>query len=121
MQEHNVGGLVLVYEPAPPPEPISIPELLDDAKDAMREARAPMLNAVVGILAIAVVEGDVSTQQKAVEVRQALLDITNDAALNASTTWEEMEVATKLAYRRVAALVAKDSQFAAVFREVTGA
>lgn len=121
MQEHVIGGLVMVFTPADPPPPETVEELRDRALDVMRAAREPMLNAVVGILTVALADDDAATVAKAKEVRQALLDITHDVAFNAATTWEEMEAAAKLAYRRVAALVASAPQFAAVFREVTGA
>lgn len=114
-------SLTNIPPPAEPTEEEIRQALLEDAKDEMRVLRAPMLNALMGMHSIATRSGDTETADKAEEVRLALLDITHDPDLNAAHTWEEMKIAAKLAYRRVAALVTTSPQFAAVFREVTGA
>lgn len=119
MQEHHVGGLVLKYDPAPPPEPESFEDMRDRAFDELRAVRAPMLNAVTGILAAALLDGNDDLAEEAKTIRQQLLDITLDPALLAATTYETMKLAGQYAYRRVAA--GASAGFAAVFREITGA
>lgn len=89
------------------------------AFEEVREMRAPMLNAVTGIMVNALADDDQAVVEEAQTIRQKLLDITADAALNAATTYESMKLAGQLAYRRIAK--AATPSFASVFKEITGA
>lgn len=89
------------------------------AFEEVREMRAPMLNAVTGIMVNALANDDQAVVEEAQVIRQKLLDITADAALNAATTYESMKLAGQLAYRRIAK--AATPSFASVFKEITGA
>lgn len=89
------------------------------AFDEVREMRAPMLNAVTGIMVNALADNDAPVVEEAQVIRQKLLDITADAALNAATTYDDMKVAGQLAYRRIAKAASRS--FAVVFKEITGA
>lgn len=102
---------------APPPDELA--ETRKRAFDEVREMRAPMLNAVTGIMVNALADEDQAVVEEAQIIRQKLLDITADAALNAATTYEEMRLAGQLAYRRIAK--AATPSFASVFKEITGA
>lgn len=104
---------------ARPEEPVA--EALERALDDMRRERQPMLNAVVGIMTVAIADGDTATVAKAKEVRTALLNLTADPDFLSASNYHDMAVAAKRAYRRVAGLVASSPQFAAVFKETTGA
>lgn len=100
-----------------PPTPVGV--LLASVKDELRIMRRDMLDAVTGIGFRASVAGNTALAQEAATVSQQLLDITNDAALNAAQTYEEMRAAGVAAYRRIAA--GASHAFAATFKEFTGA
>lgn len=102
---------------APPPDELA--ETRKRAFEEVREMRAPMLNAVTGIMVNALADNDVAVVEEAQSIRQKLLDITSDPALNAATTYESMKLAGQLAYRRIAK--AATPSFASVFKEITGA
>lgn len=102
---------------APPPDELA--ETRKRAFEEVREMRAPMLNAVTGIMVNALADDDQAMVEEAQVIRQKLLDITADAALNAATTCEGMKLAGQLAYRRIAK--AATPSFASVFKEITGA
>gem|GEM_PF-7090391 len=101
----------------PPPPPIS--ETLERAKNELRSLREPMLSAVTGIGWEASEAGDAALAQEARNIRNALRDITDDPALNAAQTYEDMRAAGVAAYRRIAA--GASPAFAATFKEFTGA
>lgn len=96
-----------------------VSELLERAKDDLRIMREPMLSAVTGIGWEASEAGDATLVQEARNIRNALRDITDDHALNAAQTYEEMRAAGVAAYRRIAA--GASPAFAATFKEITGA
>ena len=104
---------------AVPAETESLGKLLDMVKTEMRIQRAPMLDAVTGIGWEASEAGDAALVAEARAIRLALLDITDDQALNAATTLDAMRAAGVLAYRRIAA--GASAAFAATFKEHTGA
>lgn len=89
------------------------------AFDELREVRAPMLNAVSGIMSTAVFEGDVALAEEAAAIRQKLLYVTNDPTLLAAVTYDAMKLAGQRAYRNIAK--SASPHFAAVFKETTGA
>lgn len=101
----------------PPPPPIF--ETLERAKNELRTMREPMLSAVTGIGWDASVSGDNQLVQESRNIRNALRDITDDPALNAAQTYEEMRAAGVAAYRRIAA--SASPAFAATFKEFTEA
>ena len=98
----------------PPATPVS--ELLERAKAEMRTMRRDMLDAVTGIGFRASVAGNAALAQEAAEVSRQLLDITDDAALNAAQTYDAMRDAGKAAYRRIADSVSPDLRSA--FKEL---
>lgn len=87
---------------------IPVSDLLAAAKDEMRTMRRDMLDAVTGIGFRASVAGNAALAQEAAEVSQQLLDITDDAALNAAQTYDAMRAAGVAAYRRIADAVSAD-------------
>lgn len=101
----------------PPSTPLA--KLLERAKDDLRIMREPMLSAVTGMCWEASEAGDATLVQEARNIRNALRDITDDHALNAAQTYEEMRAAGVAAYRRIAA--GASPAFAATFKEITGA
>ena len=101
----------------PPRPPVS--EILEHAKNEIRALRGPMLSAVTGIGWEASEAGDAALVQEARSIRNALRDITDDPALTAAQTHEEMRAAGVAAYRRIAA--SASPAFAATFKEFTGA
>lgn len=93
----------------------SISEILDASKNELRIIREPMLSAVTGIGWEASLSGDTALVQEARDIRNALRDITDDPALNAAQTYEEMRAAGYDAFRRIA--VGASDAFSATFRE----
>lgn len=89
--------------------------LMDRAKKEIRAIREPMLSAVTGIGWEASEAGDAALAQEARNIRNALRDITDDHALNAAQTYEEMRAAGYDAFRRIA--VGASDAFSATFRE----
>lgn len=77
-------------------------DVLGIAKNEIRIIRRDMLDAVTGIGFRASVTGNAELAQEAVQVSQLLLDITDDQALNAAQTYEDMRAAGLAAYRRIA-------------------
>lgn len=94
-------------------------EVRKKAFDELREVRAPMLNAVTGITADALADGDDLLVEEGQAIRQKLLDVTVDPLLLAATTYSDMKAAGQLAYRKIAK--SASAGFAAVFKETTGA
>lgn len=90
-------------------------DALERAKSYMRAVREPMLSAVTGIGWDASVSGDTALAQEARDIRNALRDITDDPALNAAQTYEEMREAGEDAFRRIAS--GASEAFSATFRE----
>lgn len=122
MSTYSIGGLLITHAgeligPVSPPGTVA--EILEIAKDELRELRKPMLDAVNGIGWRASMTGNTTLANEAVALSQALLDITADPALNAATTYEEMRVAGVAAYKRIAATASPELTI--VFREITGA
>lgn len=122
MSTYTIGSLIITHageliRPVSPPGTAA--EILEIAKDELRELRKPMLDAVNGIGWRASMTGNTTLANEAVVLSQALLDITTDPALNAATTYEEMRVAGVAAYKRIAATASPE--LAIVFREITGA
>ncbi|AXY83380.1 putative cytoplasmic protein [Acidovorax phage ACPWH] len=109
------GNTPLPFQPTPE----ELAEIRDRAFDELREVRAPMLNAVTGIMTAALADGETALVEEGAQIRQKLLDVTQDPALNAATTYEAMKAAGQLAYRKIAR--GASAHFAAVFRETTGA
>lgn len=97
---------------------ITAQDILNSAKKELRAMREPMLSAVTGIGWEASEAGDDALAQEARNIRNALRDITDDPALNAAQTYEEMRAAGVAAYRRIAA--GASSAFAATFKEFKG-
>lgn len=97
----------------PPPPPVF--ELLERSKNELRAMREPMLSAVTGIGWEASESGDFALVQEARNIRNALRDITDDTALNAAQTYEEMRAAGDDAFRRIAA--GASEAFSATFKE----
>jgi hypothetical protein len=81
---------------------IPVSDLLFAAKEELRTMRRDMLDAVTGIGFRASVAGNTALAQEAAAVSQQLLDITEDAALNAAQTYDDMRAAGMAAYRRIA-------------------
>ncbi|MBP9942252.1 MAG: hypothetical protein KBF33_12810 [Comamonas sp.] len=128
------------------PPKSSISQILDVVKTQMRGQRAPMLDALSGIAgrseraakrfrqeqaqavseqntdqALLLAEQITSAESLAAEadaLAQALLDITDDPALNAAQTLEDMQAAGVAAYRAIA--VTASAELAVVFKEHTG-
>lgn len=108
------GAPIAIDKPATPRE-----EILERAKNELRALREPMLSAVTGIGWEASKAGDAALVQEARDIRNALRDITDDPALNAAQTYEDMRAAGVAAYRRIAA--SASPAFAATFKDFTGA
>ena len=89
-----------------PPIPADV--LLSSAKDELRTMRRDMLDAVTGIGFRASVAGNAALAQEAAQVSQQLLDITDDPALNAAQTYDDMRAAGMAAYRLIANSVSAD-------------
>lgn len=104
--------------PEPPP-PESLADALKRAKAELRTTRTPMLDALTGIAGRAVRSGNGALSAEADALAVLLLDITDDPALNAATTYEEMQAAGVAAYKRIAA--AASPELSVVFKEMTGA
>lgn len=119
MVEENIGGVIVKRYEYAVPEPESFEDMRKRAFDELREARAPMLNAVTGIMATALTDSNEALAEEGKVIRQKLLDVTLDPALNAATTYADMKLAGQLAYRAIARSASVG--FAAVFREITGA
>ena len=106
------------------PEPADIPAapsreaLISQVKDELRAMRKPALDAVNGIGWRASMTGDTDLANEALVVSLALLEVTDDAALNAAETYEEMRLASLLAYKSLALSVSPG--LASVFRETLG-
>lgn len=100
-------------EIANPPEHLK--DILERVKSEMRVLREPMLSAVTGIGWEVSEAGNDALVQEARNIRNALRDITDDPALNAAQTYEEMRAAGYDAFRRIA--VGASDAFSATFRE----
>lgn len=94
-------------------------EMLEVAKSELRTMRAPMLDALTGIAGRATRAGNEALATEADALAVNLLAITDDATLNAATTYEAMQAAGVSAYKRIAG--ASSAELAVVFREITGA
>ena len=113
---HKPASLLEVEQLTPKP---SIAELLERVKTNLRSLRAPMLDALAGIAGRAARAGDDALALEADALAEQLLDITDDPALNAATTYEAMQAAGIAAYRRIAGN--SSPALASVFKEITGA
>lgn len=94
---NEFGRPIAIDPPQPTPR-----ALLDSVKSEMRDMRRGMLDAVTGIGFRATVVGNAELAQEAAQVSQQLLDITDDPALNAAQTYDDMRAAGMAAYRRIA-------------------
>ena len=101
------------------PKPVGREVLLENAKTELRTMRAPMLDALNGIAGRAARAGNDALAAEAGALAELLLDITDDPALNAAITYEEMQAAGVAAYKRIAATASPELSI--VFREITGA
>ena len=121
MTQYAFGGNIMTHGPIieSPYAGETFEETRKRAFDELRETRAPMLNAVTGIMAAALEAGNDPLAAEAVAIRQKLLDVTLDPVLNAATTYTDMKLAGQLAYRAIAR--GASLGLAAVFREITGA
>lgn len=99
-------------------ETTTVEELLETSKNELRILRKPALDAVNGIGWRAMMAGDTQLANEALQVSLALLDITDDPALNAATTYQDMKIASVLAYKRIATGVSEALDTA--FRETLG-
>lgn len=97
-----------------PPFPVHV--LLANANGELRTMRRDMLDAITGIGFRANVAGNTALAQEAAQVSQQLLDITDDPALNAAQTYDDMRAAGMAAYRRIADSVSPDLRSA--FKEL---
>lgn len=93
-------------------------DFLEIAKASLRTMHAPMLDALTGIAGRAARAGNDSLAAEADALSEQLLDITDDEALNAATTYEAMQAAGMAAYRRIAS--GASPELASVFKEITG-
>lgn len=91
---------------------------LEQAKSNLRAIRVSMLDALTGIAGRAARAGNDALAAQADALAEQLLDITEDATLNAATTYEDMYSAGVAAYKRIAA--GSNPELASVFREITG-
>ena len=98
-------------------KPVSV--LQSQVKAELRTMRAPMLDALIGIAGRAVRAGNDALAAEADALAVQLLDVTNDAALNAATTFNDMQTAGVAAYKRIAGTASPE--LGVVFREITGA
>lgn len=89
-----------------PPTPVGV--LLASVKDELRTMRRDMLDAVTGIGFRASVSGNTALATESATVSQQLLNITDDQALNAAQTYDDMRSAGIAAYRRIADAVSAD-------------
>ena len=96
--------------------PMQAAELLGRAKDGLRVIRQNILDAVTGMGFRALVSGNTALAQEAAQVSLQILDITDDSALNAAQTYEEIRSAGMAAYRRIADSVSPDLRSA--FKEL---
>lgn len=94
-------------------------DALFSVKQVLRNMRSPMLDALAGIAGRAARAGNATLADEADALAVNLLAITDDAALNTATTYEEMQAAGVAAYKRIAATAG--AELAVVFREITGA
>lgn len=101
------------------PPAISTAAVLESVKSQMRTQRAPMLDALTGIAGRAQRGGNTALAAEADALAQALLDITDDPALNAAQTLEDMQAAGVAAYRAIASTAS--AELSSVFKEITGA
>lgn len=92
--------------------------ILESVKKELRFMRAPMLDALTGIAGRAARAGNDALALEADALAEQLLDITDDPALNAATTYEAMQAAGIAAYRRIAGN--SSPGLASVFKEITG-
>ena len=106
------------FSAPPEPEKPTQAALLALAKTELRTIRAPMLDALTGIAGRAVRAGNDALAAEADALAELLLEITDDPALNAATTYEEMQAAGVAAYKRIAGSVSQELKV--VFREITG-
>lgn len=95
---------------------ISNNDILQIVKSEIRLTRVGVLNAVTGIGMRAIVSGDSHLAQESAVVSKLLLDITDDPALNAAKTYDDMRAAGMAAYRRIADSVSPDLRIA--FKEL---
>lgn len=100
------------------PQP-SREKLLEDAKNSLRALRSPILDALTGIAGRAMRAGNETLATEADALADLLLDITDDPDLNAAATYQLMQEAGVLAYRRISAAASPELRIA--FREITGA
>ncbi|AXF52871.1 MAG: putative tail assembly chaperone [Bacteriophage sp.] len=82
-------------------EPQSILDTLEEWKAQLRAMRTPILDALSGIAGRASRAGNGELAMKADEVAVRLLDITDDPALNAAKTSQEIEAAAMSALRAI--------------------
>lgn len=129
-----------------PPSPL-VSVLLERVKSQLRTQRTPMLDALAGIAGRESRKAARLRQEQAQALAQeneqlapelgeqaaaaealvaeadslvlALLDITDDPALNAATTLQDMQAAGVAAYRAIASTAS--AELAVVFKEITGA
>lgn len=100
------------------PVDLPIDRILSSAKNELRTIRAPMLDALTGISGRATRSGNDALATEADALAVSLLAITDDAALNAATSYETMKAAGVAAYKRIANGVSPE--LSVVFREITG-
>lgn len=99
--------------------PVDVQALLRQTKNEIRTTRAPMLDDLTGIAGRAQRAGSTTLAAEADALAEALLDITDDPALNAAQTLQDMQAAGVAAYRAIAATAS--AELAVVFKEITGA
>lgn len=109
------NGFPVANDPSAP----LLADILEGVKAEIRQKRAGMLDALSGIAGRAARSGNIALADEADAIAIQLLEITDDVALNAATTYESMQAAGVAAYKRMAA--SSSPELASVFREITGA
>ncbi|MEZ2739109.1 hypothetical protein [Comamonas jiangduensis] len=107
------GDPVAVDQPLP-----SVEVMREMAKAEIRKPRAEMLDALNGIASRAARAGKAALAAEADALAEQLLDITDEPALNAAQTLEDMRAAGAAAYRRIASTAS--AKLEVVFKEIMG-
>ncbi|WP_174862684.1 hypothetical protein [Comamonas jiangduensis] len=97
---------------------VDLSVLLHGVKTELRAKRMPLLDALTGIAGRSQRAGNTALATEADALAVALLDITDDPALNAAQTLEDMQAAGVAAYRAIASTAS--AELAVVFKEITG-
>lgn len=120
MVEQSAGKRITTdingYPIASDPEIEPAAQVLKRALVAIKQERAPILNALAGIGFDAIDANDAATQAAVAQARADLKAITDLPELLAATTYDEMKAAIMARYREIAAAAPTNVQTA--FREI---